>query len=117
MNIQKEALLRKMGEVDTANHQYHHFPPLIWILYQGDHAGEKPAPPLENWGKLFVDRLKLFVVGIIYFIPVFVSYSDLFFPYFPRYLDGRAQHHVVGDWCSHPQHHCGHRNRHRGDSD
>jgi fumarate reductase subunit C len=32
--------------------------------------GKKPAPPLENWWKLFVDGLKLFVVGIIYALPV-----------------------------------------------
>jgi hypothetical protein len=34
--------------------------------------GKKPAPPLENWGKLFVDGLKLFVVEIIYAIPVII---------------------------------------------
>ena len=34
--------------------------------------GKKPAPPLENWGKLFVDGLKLFIVGIIYAIPVII---------------------------------------------
>jgi len=32
--------------------------------------GKKPAPPLENWWRLFVDGLKLFVVGIIYALPV-----------------------------------------------
>ena len=32
--------------------------------------GKKPAPPLENWWRLFVDGLKLFVTGIIYALPV-----------------------------------------------
>jgi hypothetical protein len=32
--------------------------------------GKKPAPPLENWGKLFIDGLKLFILEIIYAIPV-----------------------------------------------
>ena len=32
--------------------------------------GKKPAPPPENWGRLFVDGLKLFVAGIIYALPV-----------------------------------------------
>lgn len=32
--------------------------------------GKKPAPELENWGKLFVDGLKFFVVAVIYAIPV-----------------------------------------------
>ncbi len=47
---------------------------------------KKPAPPLENWGKLFVDGLKLFIVDIIYAIPViilaiiFIGGSILLFP-------------------------------------
>lgn len=32
--------------------------------------GKKPAPELENWGKLFIDGLKMFVIEIIYAIPV-----------------------------------------------
>lgn len=34
--------------------------------------GKKPAPELENWGRLFVDGLKFFVVAIIYSIPVII---------------------------------------------
>jgi hypothetical protein len=34
--------------------------------------GKKPAPPLGNWGKLFIDGLKLLVTGIIYAIPVII---------------------------------------------
>jgi hypothetical protein len=34
--------------------------------------GKKPAPALENWGKLFVDGLKLFIVELIYAIPVII---------------------------------------------
>ena len=34
--------------------------------------GKKPAPPLENWGRMFIDGLKLFVVGIIYALPVII---------------------------------------------
>ncbi|MGA2934913.1 MAG: DUF4013 domain-containing protein [Methanomicrobiales archaeon] len=33
---------------------------------------KKPAPELENWGKLFIDGVKLFVIGLIYLIPVFI---------------------------------------------
>lgn len=32
--------------------------------------GKKPAPEPEQWGKLFIDGLKLLVAGIIYAIPV-----------------------------------------------
>jgi hypothetical protein len=34
--------------------------------------GKKPAPPLENWGKLFIDGLKLFLVEIVYAIPIII---------------------------------------------
>ncbi|WP_369425765.1 DUF4013 domain-containing protein, partial [Methanothrix sp.] len=34
--------------------------------------GKKPAPELENWGKLFIDGLKLFIAGLIYAIPVII---------------------------------------------
>ena len=36
------------------------------------YRGTKPAPELENWGTLFVDGLKLFIVMLIYMIPVIV---------------------------------------------
>lgn len=36
------------------------------------YRGTKPAPELENWGTLFVDGLKLFIVALIYMIPVIV---------------------------------------------
>ncbi|MDI9634043.1 MAG: DUF4013 domain-containing protein [Methanolinea sp.] len=34
--------------------------------------GKKPAPDPEQWGKLFIDGLKLLVATIIYAIPVFL---------------------------------------------
>jgi hypothetical protein len=36
------------------------------------YRGTKPAPELENWGTLFVDGLKFFIVTLIYMIPVLV---------------------------------------------
>ncbi|RXE56451.1 hypothetical protein ABH15_10255 [Methanoculleus taiwanensis] len=40
--------------------------------------GVKPAPELTDWVGLFIDGLKLFVLGIIYFIPVWIVMA-LFF--------------------------------------
>ena len=34
--------------------------------------GKKPAPEVQNWGKLFIDGLKLFVTGLIYAIPIII---------------------------------------------
>src|SRR5271157_3786002 len=34
--------------------------------------GAAPSPELENWGGLFVDGVKLFVVALIYAIPILI---------------------------------------------
>jgi len=44
--------------------------PLIMGYTMEIWRGKKPAPEPEQWGKLFVDGLKLLVAGIIYAIPV-----------------------------------------------
>jgi hypothetical protein len=36
------------------------------------YRGENPAPEIENWGTLFIEGLKLMLVGLIYAIPVFI---------------------------------------------
>lgn len=36
------------------------------------YRGTKPAPEVEDWGKLIVDGILLFIVGIIYAIPVII---------------------------------------------
>ena len=36
------------------------------------YRGTKPAPEVEGWGKLFVDGILLFIVGIIYAIPIII---------------------------------------------
>jgi len=46
--------------------------PLILGYELEVYRGKKPAPELENWGKLFIDGLKLFVVQLIYAIPVII---------------------------------------------
>jgi hypothetical protein len=34
--------------------------------------GEKPAPEVEDWGTLFIDGIKFFIVGLIYAIPIII---------------------------------------------
>jgi len=46
--------------------------PLILGYELEVYRGKKPAPELENWGKLFIDGLKLFVIQLIYAIPVII---------------------------------------------
>jgi len=44
--------------------------PLIMGYMMEIYRGKDPAPELENWGKLFVDGIKLFIVELIYSIPL-----------------------------------------------
>ena len=46
--------------------------PLILGYTMEIYRGKKPAPELENWGKLFIDGLKLLVAQIIWAIPVII---------------------------------------------
>ena len=37
--------------------------------------GANPSPKLDNWGRLFIDGIRLFIVGLIYSLPVlFLSF-------------------------------------------
>lgn len=46
------------------------------------YRGERPAPELEQWGSLFVDGLKLFVIELIYAAPVILLIIIAFLPFF-----------------------------------
>ncbi len=46
------------------------------------YRGAKPAPELEQWGSMFVDGLKLFVIQIIYAAPVLLLIIAAFLPFF-----------------------------------
>jgi hypothetical protein len=41
-----------------------------WILRI--YRGENPAPEVDRWGTLFVDGFKLFVIGLIYSLPLII---------------------------------------------
>lgn len=46
----------------------------IMRIYRGAH----PAPEVDNWGTLFIDGLKLIIVGLIYTIPVFIIWAVVY---------------------------------------
>lgn len=46
--------------------------PLIMGYAVRVYRGDKPSPELKEWGGMFIDGLKLLVINIIYFIPVFI---------------------------------------------
>ncbi len=46
------------------------------------------APEVDNWGSLFVDGLKLMIVGLGYAIPIFILYALIYGGIFIAALSG-----------------------------
>ena len=42
------------------------------------YRGLYPAPEVDHWGSLFVDGLKLILLGLVYAIPVFILYAIMY---------------------------------------
>jgi hypothetical protein len=42
------------------------------------YRGLQPAPEVDHWGSLFVDGLKLILLGLVYAIPVFILYAFMY---------------------------------------
>ncbi len=42
------------------------------------YRGENPAPEVDRWGTLFIDGLRLLVVGLIYAIPVIIIWAYIY---------------------------------------
>jgi hypothetical protein len=49
---------------------------IIFPLFMGYtmriYRGENPAPALDDWGEMFIDGIKLLVIGVIYAIPIII---------------------------------------------
>jgi hypothetical protein len=56
------------------------------------YRGAQPAPEVDNWGSLFVDGLKLMIVGLGYAIPVFILYALIYGGIFIAALSGTTGH-------------------------
>jgi len=52
--------------------------PLILGYMVRIYRGVTPSPELEKWGEMFIDGLKLFIIGLIYAIPVIIIGIVLF---------------------------------------
>ena len=60
----------------------------VMRIYRGAH----PAPEVDNWGSLFVDGLKLMIVGLGYAIPIFILYAITYGSIFLAALSGSSGH-------------------------
>jgi hypothetical protein len=54
------------------------------------YRGIQPAPEVDNWGSLFVDGLKLILLGLVYAIPIFVLYAMIYGSIFMAVLSGNS---------------------------
>jgi len=62
------------------------------------YRGEKPAPEVEGWGTLFVDGLKLLVVGIVYAIPLIILWVLIYGPFFLAIASGTMDESALATW-------------------
>jgi len=46
--------------------------PLILGYSMRIYRGATPSPDLDKWGEMFIDGIKLFIVGLIYAIPILI---------------------------------------------
>ncbi|WP_292518007.1 DUF4013 domain-containing protein [Methanoculleus sp.] len=54
--------------------------PLIMGYMVRIYSGVKPAPETDNWVGMFIDGLKLLIIGFIYAIPVFIIMAIFVIP-------------------------------------
>jgi len=54
--------------------------PLIMGYVVRIYSGVKPAPEMGNWVGTFIDGIKLFIIGLIYAIPVFIVMAIFVIP-------------------------------------
>jgi hypothetical protein len=62
------------------------------------YRGAKPAPEVDQWGTLFVDGLKLFVVGIVYAIPLIILWAFIYASFFLGIISGTMKGSALDTW-------------------
>jgi hypothetical protein len=64
----------------------------VMRIYRGDN----PAPDVDRWGRLFIDGLKLMIVGIIWSIPIIVIWIATYGTLVATVLSGNAR--MLSGW-------------------
>jgi hypothetical protein len=62
------------------------------------YRGKTPAPDVDEWGTLFVDGLKLLVVGIVYAIPLLILWAFIYGPFFLGLASGAMNENALATW-------------------
>jgi len=63
------------------------------------YRGAAPAPEVDRWGTLFVDGLKLLVVGIVYAIPLLILWVLIYGPLFLGIIGGSTDKIAMGSFA------------------
>ena len=62
------------------------------------YRGATPAPEVDQWGTLFIDGLKLVVVGLIYAIPIMILWAFIYGGMFLATITGRMNTAAMENW-------------------
>jgi hypothetical protein len=66
------------------------------------YRGASPAPEVERWGTLFIDGLKLMVVGLVYAIPMMIVWTAIYGGMFLSVMQGTAGTAAMENWSPDP---------------
>ncbi|NMB79296.1 MAG: DUF4013 domain-containing protein [Methanomicrobiales archaeon] len=62
------------------------------------YRGAAPAPEVDQWGTLFIDGLKLIVVGLIYAIPMMIVWAFIYGGFFLGAIQGTMDSAAMESW-------------------
>jgi hypothetical protein len=62
------------------------------------YRGTQTAPDVDEWGTLFIDGLKLMVVGLIYAIPILIIWTLIYGSLFLSLFTGRINADAIPGW-------------------
>jgi hypothetical protein len=62
------------------------------------YRGAAPAPDVDQWGSLFIDGLKLMIVGLIYAIPMIIIWAFIYGGMILAAVQGQMNSAAIGEW-------------------
>jgi Protein of unknown function (DUF4013) len=62
------------------------------------YRGETPAPEVDRWGRLFIDGLKLMIVGLIWSIPIIIIWVATYGAFMAAVISGNTHSPMIAGW-------------------
>jgi hypothetical protein len=66
------------------------------------YRGESPAPEVDRWGTLFIDGLKLMIVGLVYAIPMMIVWAAIYGGMVLSVMQGTLDTAAMENWSPDP---------------